>query len=57
VGCSMWRDVARDATLEAGGYRNPTCPLDVRPYLPGDDGSVVYRLGKDPGRPGEVERK
>jgi len=46
VWCGMWRDVARDATLEAGGYRNPTCPLDVQPYVPGRDGRVVYQLGR-----------
>lgn len=48
VWCGMWRDVACDATLKEGGYRNPTCPLAVQPYLPGRDGSVVYKFGKEP---------
>jgi len=48
VWCGMWREVARDATLEEGGYRNPTCPVPVQPYLPGRDGSVVYKLGREP---------
>jgi hypothetical protein len=52
VWCGMWRDVTRDATLEEGGYRNPTCPLAVQTYVPGRNGSLVYRLGKDPGHPG-----
>jgi hypothetical protein len=52
VWCGMWRDVARDATLEEGGYRNLTCPLAVQPYVPGRNGSLVYQLGKDPGHPG-----
>jgi hypothetical protein len=34
----MWRDVADDETLEAGGYRNPTCPLTTQPVL------ETYRL-------------
>ncbi len=48
VWCGMWRDVARDATLEKGGYRNPACPVPVQPYAPGRKGTVVYRLGREP---------
>ncbi len=29
----MWRDLADDDTLEAGGYRNPSCPLAATPLL------------------------
>lgn len=29
----MWADVCDDVTLEAGGYRNPTCPLVTEPVL------------------------
>jgi len=34
----MWSEVADDETLEAGGYRNPTCPLTTQPVL------ETYRL-------------
>jgi hypothetical protein len=27
----LWSDIAEDVTLEAGGYRNPTCPLLSKP--------------------------
>jgi hypothetical protein len=27
----LWEGVAEDATLEPGGYRNPTCPLQAEP--------------------------
>ncbi len=49
VWCGIWREVARDATLERGGYRNPACPVSVRPFAPGRAGSVVYTLGREPG--------
>lgn len=29
----VWADVSDDVTLEAGGYRNPTCPLATKPVL------------------------
>lgn len=48
VWCGMWREVACDATLEEGGYRNPVCPVSVQPYAPGRQGRVVYQLGKEP---------
>jgi len=48
VWCGMWREVARDATLEEGGYRNPVCPVRVRPYSHGCEGRVVVQLGRDP---------
>ena len=48
VWCGMWREVAHDATLEEGGYRNPICPVPVRPYALGCEGRVVYQLGRDP---------
>jgi hypothetical protein len=48
VWCGMWREVASDATLEPGGYRNPTCPIATLPFVPGRAGRCVYRLGKDP---------
>jgi hypothetical protein len=36
----MWAEVTDDVTLEAGGYRNPTCPLNTEPILD------TYRLKK-----------
>jgi len=48
IWCGMWREVARDATLESGGYRNPTCPVATRPFARGRAGRHVYRLGRDP---------
>ena len=44
--CGLWKDLADDATLEAGGYRNPRCPFMARPYEPGNAGTVVFQLGK-----------
>ena len=44
--CGLWKDLADDVTLEAGGYRNPRCPFTARPYEPGNAGTVVFQLGK-----------
>jgi hypothetical protein len=44
--CGLWKELADDVTLQAGGYRNPRCPLAARPYEPGNAGTVVFQLGK-----------
>ena len=43
--CGLWKDLADDVTLQAGGYRNPRCPVGARPLEP-SPGTVVFRLGK-----------
>jgi len=45
----VWTDVADDATLEEGGYRNPACPYVAAPTrLPRAQRSrrVVYQFGR-----------
>jgi len=42
--CGLWKDLADDLTLQAGGYRNPLCPVGARP-LEGA-GAVVFQMGK-----------
>ncbi|HSD61482.1 MAG TPA: diguanylate cyclase [Burkholderiales bacterium] len=42
----LWKDVAEDATLEKGGYRNPACPVMARPYERGRSRTVVYQFGR-----------
>ena len=47
----VWADVADDATLEAGGYRNPPCPVIPTPTRIGRNRRprrVVYQLGRCP---------
>jgi hypothetical protein len=46
--CGVWKDLARDATLEQGGYRNPRCPLVAQPYAPGHARTMLYQLGVAP---------
>jgi hypothetical protein len=41
----LWAEIADDATLQAGGYRNPACPLLSRPPKSGRNSKVVYRFG------------
>jgi len=48
VWCGLWRDVARDDSLERGGYRNPKCPVVGESYMPGRARTVVYQLGRTP---------
>ena len=48
VWCGLWRDVARDETLEKGGYRNPLCPVVGETFLPGRARTVVYQFGRAP---------
>ncbi len=42
----LWAEVAEDATLEQGGYRNPPCPVLSAPTRPGTDRRVVYQFGR-----------
>jgi hypothetical protein len=42
----VWAEVAEDATLEQGGYRNPPCPVMAAPTKPGAARRVVYQLGR-----------
>ena len=46
----MWGEVTNDETLEAGGYRNPTCPLHTQPMLDAHrlrtSRRVVYPFGR-----------
>jgi hypothetical protein len=42
----LWKDVAEDATLEKGGYRNPSCPVMARPFDGRGARTVVYQLGR-----------
>jgi len=47
----VWADVADDATLQEGGYRNPPCPLIPAPTrLPRTHRArrIVYQLGRCP---------
>ncbi|HET6265465.1 MAG TPA: diguanylate cyclase [Usitatibacter sp.] len=48
----VWAEVADDATLEAGGYRNPPCPILATPTCVGRRSRrrrrVVYTLGRCP---------
>jgi hypothetical protein len=44
--CGLWKDLASDVTLQAGGYRNPRCPLASRPYEAGETRSLVFQLGR-----------
>ncbi|TAK79772.1 MAG: diguanylate cyclase [Betaproteobacteria bacterium] len=43
--CGLWKELAKDVTLEKGGYRNPTCPLAAQAYEPGRSRTVVFQLG------------
>ncbi|MGE0358870.1 MAG: diguanylate cyclase [Burkholderiales bacterium] len=42
----VWAEVAEDATLEEGGYRNPPCPHLSAPTKPGRCRRVVYQFGR-----------
>ena len=42
----LWAEIGGDATLEAGGYRNPACPLLSKPPRHGRNSKVVYRFGR-----------
>jgi len=42
----VWAEVADDATLETGGYRNPPCPHLAAPTKPGTSRRVVYQFGR-----------
>jgi len=42
----VWAEVADDATLEQGGYRNPPCPHLAAPTRPGASRRVVYQFGR-----------
>jgi len=42
----VWAEVADDATLETGGYRNPPCPHLAQPTKPGTSRRVVYQFGR-----------
>jgi hypothetical protein len=47
----VWAEVAEDATLEAGGYRNPPCPVIATPTRVGRTRRprrVVYQFGRCP---------
>ena len=44
--CGLWKDFSVDATLEAGGYRNPRCPVGAQPLEPGDARTLVFQLGR-----------
>ncbi|HYC36203.1 MAG TPA: diguanylate cyclase [Usitatibacter sp.] len=47
----VWAEVAEDATLQEGGYRNPPCPLVAAPgtVVPTHKPRrVVYQLGRAP---------
>ena len=46
VWCGLWNELAEDATLEKGGYRNPLCPYEARAYEPGHARTVVFRFGR-----------
>lgn len=43
--CGAWKDLARDATLEPAGYRNPRCPLAAQDYQPGHARTRIFQLG------------
>lgn len=48
---SVWAEVAEDATLQDGGYRNPPCPYLATPTRLGETRSprrVVYQFGRPP---------
>ena len=42
----VWAEVAQDATLEQGGYRNPPCPYLSAPTKPGTSRRIVYQFGR-----------
>jgi hypothetical protein len=44
----VWAEVAQDATLEEGGYRNPPCPYLAAPTRPQRrrQRKVVYQFGR-----------
>jgi hypothetical protein len=45
----VWAEVADDATLEQGGYRNPPCPYIAQPTRPGRHRrprKVIYQFGR-----------
>ncbi len=47
----VWAEVAEDATLEEGGYRNPPCPIIAVPTHSGRTlrpRRVVYQFGRSP---------
>ena len=43
--CGLWKEIAKDVTLEKGGYRNPRCPLAAQAYEPGHARTVVFQFG------------
>lgn len=43
--CGLWKEFAKDATLEKGGYRNPSCPLAAQAYDPGHARTLLFQLG------------
>jgi len=43
--CGLWQELANDATLRQGGYRNPRCPVAAQHYEPGYARTVVFQLG------------
>jgi hypothetical protein len=42
----LWAEHTEDLTLEAGGYRNPPCPILGAPTRPGRSRRVVYQFGR-----------
>ena len=44
--CGLWKELAADVTLEAGGYRNPRCPIGALPLEPGEARTLVFQLGR-----------
>jgi hypothetical protein len=44
--CGLWKDLADDVTLQAGGYRNPLCPVGARSLESSGAGTLVFQLGK-----------
>ncbi len=43
----LWAEVSDDLTLEAGGYRNPPCPLLSEPPRQGRSRRIIYRFGRN----------
>ena len=44
--CGLWKELAVDVTLEAGGYRNPRCPVGAQPLEPCEARTLVFQLGR-----------
>ena len=44
--CGLWKELADDVTLHAGGYRNPRCPVGARSLESSGASTVVFQLGK-----------